>query len=222
MAPSSSDPARLDFVLAPETSGIDVLCRASYDLYVNPLARPAPLAVFAHGPVRPPMARPREWPVYRGYAALAAGAGIAAAVADLDYTDVRALDGPTRQLEEVVAAARAEAAVDRERVVIWAFSGGARLVGGWLESPPHWIRGVALTYPAAPRVTHVQVPVVLTRVGQEQPATQATVDELLAVAPTAEVIRLDDGHHGFDMLDHNQESQRAVTAAVAAVVRLLS
>jgi dienelactone hydrolase len=222
MARSAPDPAQLDFVLSPDTSAVEVLCRASYDLYVRPVDRPVPLALFVHGPVRGPVVRPREWPVYRGYAALAADAGVAAAVADLDYTDVHALDGPISQLEELVSTARTEEAVDRDRVAVWAFSGGGRLVGHWLESPPEWMRGVALTYPVAPSVTRVRVPLVVTRVGREQPSIQATVDQLLAAAPAAEVIRLDDGQHGFDMLDHNRESQRAVTAAVEAVVRLLS
>jgi hypothetical protein len=35
------------------------------------------------------------------------------------------------------------------------------------------------------------------------------------------VINVDHGHHGFDMLDHNDESKRAVRTAVDAVVRLL-
>jgi hypothetical protein len=64
--------------------------------------------------------------------------------------------------------------------------------------------------------------VVLTRVGDERPSIQAAVDRFLAVAPDTEVIRLDSGRHGFDMLDHNPQSQRAVTAAMSAVARLLS
>jgi dienelactone hydrolase len=222
VAASPFDPAELKFVLSPETSGVEVVSRASYDLYERPRDTPLPLVVFVHGPVVGTVARPREWPVYRGYAALAANAGLAGAIADLDYTDVHALESPTSQLEDVLAAARSEETVDNQRVAVWAFSGGARLVGRLIEDPPDWIKVVALTYPVAPAVADVRLPVVLTRVGQEDSTIQAKVDELLTVAPAAEVIRLDEGQHGFDMLDHNDESRQAVTTARDAVVRLLT
>lgn len=129
---------------------------------------------------------------------------------------------PIGELDALIGEVRGEDGVDGERVVIWAFSGGARLVGRWLEAPPAWLQGIALTYPVAPQVERVQAPVVLTRVGHEHPGIQATVDRFLAVAPDTEVIQLDGGQHGFDMLDHNPQSQQAITAAMNAVVRLLS
>jgi hypothetical protein len=94
-------------------------------------------------------------------------------------------------------------------------------VGGWLEQPPPWLKGVALTYPVVPPLTQVAVPVVITRVGLEHPAIQATVDTVLELVPAATVINVDHGHHGFDMLDHDDESKRAVRTAVDTVVRLL-
>jgi hypothetical protein len=106
------DPAELDFVLEADTSGIEVRRRPGYDLYTRPATERPPLAVLVHGPVRGPGARPREWPVYRGYASLLAHAGLAAAIVDLDYTDVHALTGPIAQLRRSVDDARAEATVD--------------------------------------------------------------------------------------------------------------
>ena len=222
MASTRPDPAQLEFVLAPDTSGIAVHRRADYDLYTRPPDTRMPLVVFVHGPVRGAGARPRDWPVYRGYGSLAANAGIASAVVDLDYADVDALDAPTVQLGELLDVARTEDAVDPDRVAIWAFSGGGRLVGRWLEDPPQWLRGIALTYPVVPTLMRVGTPVVLTRVGLEHPAIQATVDQLLAVAPEVEVITVEGGHHAFDMLDHTDESRRAVNTALDAVVRLLA
>jgi dienelactone hydrolase len=216
------DPAELDFVLEADTSGIEVRCRPGYDLYARSATEPPPLAVLVHGPVRGPGARPREWPVYRGYASLLAHAGVAAAVVDLDYTDVQALTDPIAQLRRSVDDARAEATVDGDRVVAWAFSGGARLVASWLEDPPEWLRGIALTYPVVPELTRVRARVVVTRVGRERPAIQTTVERLLALAPRAELIDLPSGQHGFDMLDHDDDSRQAVRDALAAVVRLLA
>lgn len=222
MADAPLNPADLDFVIARPSTEPRVRHRQEYDLYVPAPEAPVPVVVLVHGPNRDAGARHRDWPVYRGYASLITKAGFAAAVVDLDYTDVHALAGPTAQLDRVVEAARSEDVVRADRVLLWAFSGGGRLVGRWLEEPPSWIQGVALTYPVAPAVSRVRTPIVLTRVGLERPAIQATVDRLVAVAPHAEVINVNAGHHGFDFLDHNDESRRAVTAAVAAVVRLLS
>ena len=219
MEGTAPDPSQLEFVLSPDVSTIEMRRRADYDLYVRRV--PAPLIVLVHGPVRGAITRPREWPVYRGYGALAANAGAAAAIADLDYTDTHALDGPTLQLERLVDAARFENGIDSGRVVVWAFSGGARLVGRWLEQPPEWLRGLALTYPAAPTVARVAAPLVITRVGVEHPKIQASVDHLLAVAPKAEIIHVPKGQHGFDMLDHNAESREAVARALEAVTALL-
>jgi hypothetical protein len=215
------DPAQLPFVLDPDTSGIEVVRRPDYDLYRR--GGQAALVVLVHGPVPAAAAvRPRAWPVYRGYATALAGAGAAAAVADLAYGDVRALDEPQAQLERLVDAARSEAGVASGRVALWAFSGGGRLVGRWLEEPPDWLKVVGLTYPVAPPVTGVAVPVVLTRVGLERPEIQATVDDLLAVAPELEVIDVPNGRHGFDMLDRDDESRQAVARALDAVLALLA
>lgn len=63
-------------------------------------------------------------------------------------------------------------------------------------------------------------PWLLTRVGREHPAIQERVDQFLAVALKADVIRVDEGQHGFDMLDDTEESREAVSTARDAVVRL--
>lgn len=222
MADAPLNPADLEFVIAPPSTETGARHRQEYDLYVPVREAPVPAVILVHGPNQDAGVRHRDWPVYRGYASLITKAGFAAAVVDLDYTDVHALAGPTAQLDRVVEAARSEDVVRADRVLLWAFSGGGRLVGRWLEEPPCFIQGVALTYPVAPAVSRVRTPIVLTRVGLERPAIQATVDGPVAVAPDAEVINVNAGHHGFDFLDHNDESRRAVTAAVAAVARLLS
>lgn len=207
-------------MIATDPTGLDVRPRPAYDLWVTPSNELAPLVILVHGPVRSGP-RPREWPVYRGYGSLLARAGLAAVVSDLDYTNVEVLSGPIAQLDEVAAAARSEPGVDRERAVIWAFSGGARLVSHWIEDPPSWLRGISLTYPVVPPIRRTQIPIVLTRVGLERPAVQETVEQLVALTPNSQIIDVPNGQHGFDALDHNDESRQAVSAAVAAVSRLL-
>ena len=221
MGSTQPHPSKAAFVIASDDTGLDIRRRSTYDLWVGVPDAVAPLVILVHGPVRAGP-RPREWPVYRGYGALLARAGMAVAVADLDYTDVEALSGPIVQLAEVSRAARNEPGVDGTRGVIWAFSGGARLVGRWIEEAPAWLRGVSLTYPVAPPVERAQIPIVLTRAGLEHPAVQKEVDRLVAVAADIQIIDVTNGRHGFDALDHNNESRQAVVAGVAAVTRLLS
>jgi hypothetical protein len=71
-------------------------------------------------------------------------------------------------------------------------------------------------------VKRVNARLVVTRVGLEQPRLQDTVDRLLAIAGDAEVIEVPNGRHGFDMLDHTDESGNAVRRALSAVAALLA
>jgi acetyl esterase/lipase len=119
------------------------------DLYLPDAGEPRPAVVFVHGGPLPPTLtpRPREWPVYRGYGALAAARGIVAVT--LDH-DLHAVDAYPRAAEQVLAAvdrARRDPRVDADRIALWFFSGGGPLSADWLRDPPAWLRCVALTYP---------------------------------------------------------------------------
>jgi hypothetical protein len=68
-------------------------------------------------------------------------------------------------------------------------------------------------------------PLLLTRVGRELPERQALVDRFLARASTTgtdvRVIDVPDGQHGFDALDHTEQSRQAVLDATDLVVEHL-
>jgi acetyl esterase/lipase len=132
--------------------------------------------------------------------------------------------------------------VDGDRVALWFFSGGAPLSADWLRTPPPWLRCLALTYPlAAPMSgwsldtrfqpaeavgTAGALPVVLTRVGLENPPIAATVETFAAAASAAdarlEIIDVPDGQHGFDYLDHTDQSRDAVERALDLVLATLT
>jgi acetyl esterase/lipase len=67
---------------------------------------------------------------------------------------------------------------------------------------------------------------VVTRVGQEQPDMQAEVDRFLSHAVAngvaVQVIDVPNGHHGFDIADHTDESRKAVRQAEELVVGYLT
>jgi len=188
--------------------------------------------LFVHGGPAPPDLEvfPRDWPVYQGYATAAARRGAVAAV--VDHSLIRGLDQLSTAADEVEAAIgvlRSDPRVDPDRVVLWFFSGAGLLAGEWLDSRPDWLRGVALTYPllaTPPGVDdlvnaaevvgkHKDLPVLLTRVGLERDELAGPVAEFVSAGGAAlDIIDVPKGHHGFDMLDHTEESRAAVTKAL--------
>jgi acetyl esterase/lipase len=139
---------------------------------------------------------------------------------------------------------RADPRVDGDRVVLWFFSGGGLLSADWLRTRPAWLRGVGLTYPLLAPLPGWNVderfrpaaaigepgatipPIVLTRVGLERPEVAEQVEQFLSAATDAgvpvEVIDVPNGHHSFDILDHTDESRRAVERMAARVGELLN
>lgn len=141
-----------------------------------------------------------------------------------------------------VQTARNDPRVDADRIAVWFFSGGGLLLADWLREPPEWLRCVAITYPLLapgpdstiePRfrpaeavATAGALPIVLTRVGQERPLLAEMVEAFVAAANAAkarlEIVDVPNGRHGFDMLDHTDESRRAVERAFDAVLAELT
>jgi acetyl esterase/lipase len=216
------------------------------DVYTPPeLDRvPRPAIVFVHGGPLPPevQPRPRDWPVFTGYGSFAASRGVAGVTVEhrlhslADYST--AADDVAAAVEQV----RALDEVDPDRVALWFFSGGGLLSADWLAQPAPWLRCIAASYPLlAPlpgwdveaRFRPVEtvcsagsVPIVLTRVGREQPDIAATVESFTAAAElhhvAIDVIDLPDGQHSFDMLDHTDSSRAAVTDAMTRVTAALA
>jgi hypothetical protein len=173
---------------------------------------------------------PRDWPVYQGYATAIAQRGQVAVLAN--HSLIHGFDQLSTAADDVEAAVgvlRADPQVDPERVVLWFFSGAGLLAGEWLDSRPDWLRAVALTYPmlatppgvdelvSAAEVIgkHKDLPVLLTRVGREREELARPVAEFVSAGGAAlDIIDVPKGQHGFDMLDHSEESRAAVTKAL--------
>lgn len=201
----------------------------SFDLYLPADAEgPRPVVVIVPG--TSPAAyhvRPRHWPLFTGYARLLASRGVAAAVVEVTFHHPAEWAAPAEALPGIVESVRAHAGVDAERVGLWAMSGGALLVSRWLAESPPWLRCLALSYPllgeTEPRPGR---PIVLTRVGLEQPDMQAGVDRFLAMATESgtdvHVVDVPNGHHGFDIADHTDESREAVLSATDYVLANLA
>jgi dienelactone hydrolase len=218
----------------PERNGV-------LDFYRPASSGRTPAVLLVHGgPARPDLkAKPRDWPVFRGYGAAVADRGFVGVT--VAHSLIRGWDRIGQAAAEVVAAAdlvRADPQVDPDRIALWFFSGSGMLVGEWLARGPEWLRCVAATYPlltepGLDRTSAVEVagrgskvPVLLTRAGLEDEDRAAGVDKFIAAAAEGgtelEVIDVPEGRHGFDFLDHTEESREAVDKALDRVIARLA
>jgi acetyl esterase/lipase len=214
---------------------IDVFTRLSQT------ERPRAVVVFVHGGPLPPEVtpRPRDWPVFQGYGALAAAAGLVAVTLDHRLHTIADYDAATRDVASAVEHARGLVGVDPDNVALWIFSGGGPLSAEYLAAPPPWLRCLALTYPllgcppefdpegrfnAVDAVaTAPDLPILLTRVGHELPDLARLQDSFVETAKAKgarlEIIEVPNGQHGFDNQDHTEESRAAVRQAMTWVVQ---
>jgi hypothetical protein len=209
------------------------------DRYVPDTDGPVPAVVLVHGGPIPSELRPRDWPVFIGYGALLAAAGVMGVMTDHPLHSPAHYPHSARRLTAVVDRVRADERVDPDRIGLWFFSGGGLLMADYLRDQPPWLRCLAATYPVLagppefgvdPRFSPIEAAplfhgrLVLTRVGLERPALAESVDQFLeAVCPDAVlVVDVPNGQHGFDYLDHTEESRGSVMTALTAVVRALS
>ncbi|MEU6486930.1 alpha/beta fold hydrolase [Streptomyces sp. NPDC046887] len=216
------------------------------DLHLPDRPGPRPAILFVHGGPVPVDLRPtpREWPAHLGYARYAGELGAVGAVVDHGLHRLDAYPRAAQDVADALALLRRDPRVAPDRIALWIFSAGGLLAADWLDGPPPWLRCLALTYPvlaplpgwppvdgrfrpaeAMARGTGTP-PVVLTRVGREDAAIAGTVSAFLTAARDAgapvEVIDVPHGRHGFETLDHTEESRDAVRRALRAVLSRLA
>ncbi|MER5609288.1 hypothetical protein AB0F93_13550 [Micromonospora tulbaghiae] len=253
------------FVLDPPPAAVER--HGDVDLHVPTGDGRHPAVVVVHGVPGPPEAPDaRDWPLYRGYGALLAEAGVLAAIPRLTVASPDDLYTVAARVAATAELLRADPRVDPDRLGLWFFSGAGLLLGDWLRDPPVWLRGVAATYPLLaplpgwppvdPRfrpIDALDLPadqgtttasgtaspddaerpegaarptLVLTRAGRERPEVAPTIEAFTAVArqrgiPLC-VVDVPNGQHGFDALDHTEESRAAVRTARDTLITLLT
>jgi acetyl esterase/lipase len=216
--------------------------RGNVDVYLPDTTDPRPAIVFVHGGPVPAEVRPtpRDWPLYRGYGSLAVARGVVGVTVDHRLHHPAAYPSAAADVAEAVRTARELPQVDPDRIAVWFFSGSGLLLADWLRTPPDWLRCLAATYPLVAPIAGWPVdpayrpietvaeaatpPIVLTRAGLEHPEVAAAVEEFVTAAGPArlEVIDVPNGRHGFDMLDHTEESRQAVEKAFDTVLAHLN
>ncbi|MFC7534354.1 alpha/beta hydrolase [Actinoplanes sp. GCM10030250] len=203
---------------------------------------PRPAILFMHGGPLPPGMEPlpREWPHFQGYASLAADRGAVGGVVEHRLYGPDSYPTAAGDVAAAVNALRDDPRVDSDRVALWFFSGSARLAADYLREPPEWLRAVAMTYPMVtpfpgwpddPRfrpadavLSAGDLPIVLTRVGQENPLIAEGVASFVSTAEKAnlEIIDVPEGGHGFDNQLDTDESRAAILRAFDLVTAALT
>jgi len=213
------------------------------DLYLpDDLVRPRPAILVVHGGPTPAAVRPvpRDWPVFQGYGMLAAARGAVGAVVRHRLHSPDAYPAAATDVAAAIETLRSDPRVDPERLALWFFSGGALLAADWLREPPSWLRVLALSYPlVAPfpgwpvgaRFDPIgalagvgDLPIVLTRVGREDPGIAGGVRDFVESAAKArlEIVDVPDGRHSFDVLDDDDASRAAINRAADLVMDALA
>ncbi|MFI8521788.1 alpha/beta hydrolase [Streptomyces sp. NPDC085481] len=215
------------------------------DLHLPDAEGPRPAVLFVHGgPVSPDQRpTPRDSSTFLGYARHVAGLGAVGATVDHRLYGLADYPRAAGDVAEAVDLLRADPRVDEDRIALWFFSGGGLLSAPWLATPPAWLRCVALTYPVLappldwrgvhPRFHPAEAvaaasspPIVLTRAGLEHRVFAGTVEEFLTAAGKAgaEVDLVDVPHarHGFETIDHTEETRDAVDRAARRVLGRLA
>ncbi|MEJ3658881.1 alpha/beta hydrolase [Actinomycetes bacterium KLBMP 9759] len=206
---------------------------------------PRPAVLFVHGGPLPAerQPRPRQTPIFIGYASMAAAAGLVGVTFDHRlYTDQHYAEAAD-DVREAVEQVRALDEVDPDRVGMWFFSGGGPLGADWLRSAPAWLRAIAWSYPllaplpgwpgdvarfdaVAPLAEVPNLPKLLIRVGNEHPALAPVQDAFVATArdqdAALEVIEIADADHGFEAGTYSEHAGAAVRKAMGWMASAIS
>ncbi|TQL49321.1 alpha/beta hydrolase family protein [Ornithinicoccus hortensis] len=209
------------------------------DLYLPEGPGPFPVVVLVPGMLRePPEVGPREWPVFRGYAALLVSKGVAAVVVGHELTHGPQYPEALRTVLRALDSATARPEVDSKRTAFWVFSAGGPLALALLAEHGDRFESLALTYPLLESDHLADWPspdaavaglgdhqLVMTTVGQEvpdlAPGQRAFLTAARASGAEIEHIDLPEAYHGFDSQDPTDDGRRAIGRAVRSVAHRL-
>jgi len=180
-----------------------------------PKAANLPAIIFIHGGFLPPNLRtePKDWNIFHSYGRLAAASGfVGIAFNHRLYESWMSVENSTNDLADVIAYVRSNAdslGVDKDRIALWAFSGGGPLLTLAIRDPQPYIRCMVsyyamldllqsakesrgtlteqtlLAYSPLQQLensTRPIPPMFIARMGQDQPNIKASVDHFIPVA----------------------------------------
>jgi acetyl esterase/lipase len=225
-----------------------------FDVYAPPdPARPARrgAAILVHGGPVPPEARPHEWGVFQSYGRLVAASGMVAVAFTHrlhEAEDYPRAAGDVAALVDHVRSRADALGIDKDRLAVWAFSGGGPLASFVFRERPGYMRCAVLYYSildfeGAPKAyakvpaqqsavdavkstTGSPPPVLVARAGKDEDWILGSIDRFVAAANTrgvsVDLLTLPEGHHGFDIADDAPRSREVIQATLEFLKRRLA
>jgi acetyl esterase/lipase len=221
--------------------------RLELDVYSpsTPSSARRPAVILVHGGPVPAGARPKDWGMFVSYGQMLAASGFTAVTFNHRFYGAPGGELPDAAGDLAAAVAHVrqrsdELGVDRERIALWAFSGGGPLLSAPLRERWPFVRAIAAYYAVLdlqvrpPGVTggmsdetrrefsallHLSAgektpPTLVARAGKDNPWTNATIDrfvqEALARNAPLELITHPAGEHGFDILNDDDRSREII------------
>jgi acetyl esterase/lipase len=218
---------------------------------------PRPAIVFVHGGPIPGNLRtqPKDWGIYLSYGQLAAASGFVGITFNHRLFGLDRIADAQADLVDLVTRIRADAAthgIDRDRICLWAFSGGGAMLSAAFDGKLPGVRCVVSFYGVLdrrpqraeipPSISDDEVarlspvhlmaagrsvpPMLIGRAGKDNPAINATVDAFVREAKAhnapVQVIEHATGQHGFDAFDDDDRSREVISAALRFIAEQLS
>jgi len=218
---------------------------------------PRPAIVFIHGGPIPGDLRtqPKDWGVFVSYGQLAAASGFVGITFNHRLYGLDRVADAQADVVDLIGHLRASAArygIDRDRICLWAFSGGGTLLSPALTDQLAGIRCVVSFYGLLDRrpdraeipgsitdadlqqlspVYHAAAghripPMLIARAGNDAPEINATVDDFVREARAhhapVQVIEHPTGHHAFDTRDNDDRSRAIIAEAIRFIAAQLA
>ena len=212
----------------PESAGVNVDRDVAFgdgvklDLYRTSGEARKPVLIFLNtlggGAVQ------RGWTIYQGWARLAASRGFVGVLADCrdnqQQPDFQALLGWIRDHG-------AEHGMDPARVAAYAASANVTRALPWVEDPQQSVIRAMIVYYGTGEVSQLRqdLPLLMVRAGLDRPALNrgmdaAAVAGLKANAPVT-ILNHPSGHHGFEVIDHTDETRAVIDQTLRFAERAL-
>jgi hypothetical protein len=191
------------------------------DLYRAPGSERVPVFLFANtlggGRVQ------RDWPIYQGWARLAATRGFGAVVMDASNHPEQDFDS----LLAYLAQHGAELGIDGNTVAVYAASANVTRGFALVENPKRSsVKAAVMYYGASDAGTlRPDLPVLFVRAGLDRPAMNRELDALAAAMLKANapvrVLNHASGHHGFEVIDDSDTTREVIDETLRFVASAL-
>ncbi len=202
-----------------------------FDFYrpLAPAAGAAPCVIFIHGGPIPSnlLTNPKDWGVFQSFGRLLGAAGLAAVAFNHRFFSPAEAKDALADVQDLVEHVRERSeslGIDRNRVCLWAFSGGGVLLSPFLGATPDYVRCIVAYY----AVMHASAPefspatqiaanagrlpdILVARAGHDVPALNDAlahfIDQALKKNATLDLLNHATGQHGFDCRDDNERTR---------------